>query len=72
MLGSSAPGPSRRERPSLSRVTIFSLGGFWRDVSDKAWKFYKSGSPSDLAIKAVNEFQLGDELVSQSSVAIAN
>jgi hypothetical protein len=43
--------------PDPVAVTISSLGGFWRDVSKKAWKFYKSGSPlSGLAIKAVNEF----------------
>ena len=40
--------------------------------SEKAWKFYKSGCSLRLAIKSVNKLQLGDEFVSQSSVAIAN
>ena len=68
------PGPTAGSQGTpIARVTIFFLGGFWRDVSEKAGKFYKSGSPlSDRAIKAVNEFQLGDEFVSQSSVVIAN
>jgi len=36
--------------------TWYLLGRFWWDVSEQAWKFYKSVSPlSDLAIKAVDE-----------------